>query len=72
MNFKMIKIKGYDVIISECDLERVSQYEWHPLISRPSLIYFYYSTPRPNIKTIYLHKFIIGNPSGKVVVIIKT
>jgi len=67
MEYTAIKIKEFDVIISKCDLERISEHRWFPIRSRPNLIYFGFWTPRPNRKTIYLHKFLMGNPIDKVV-----
>jgi len=66
MEYTTIKIKEFDVIVSNCDLEKIAEHLW--IASRKGKrTYFFYWTPYPNKKAIRLHRFIMGNPTGKVV-----
>ena len=65
MDFRIIKIKEYEVLISECDFEKVSAHNWFLTFSNKSDgPYFAYRTPRPERKDILLHRFIVNCPSG--------
>jgi hypothetical protein len=66
MGFRIIKIKGYDVLISECDFERVIAHNWFLAFSKKGndAPYFAYRTPRPERKNILLHRFIVNCPHG--------
>jgi hypothetical protein len=68
MDFRIIKIKEYDVLISECDFERVIAHRWSLAFSnKGDGPYFAYRTPRPERKRILLHRFIVNCPHGNCV-----
>ena len=68
MEHTTIKIKEYTVIVSKCDVEKISARNWHPIIrdpKRPDLVYF---ASWKNRKQICLHRFLVsGNPTGMCV-----
>jgi hypothetical protein len=62
-----IKIAGFDVIIDDDMAETVLQYKWH-VQSRHRGIYFAATIAgEKRKKTVFLHRFIMGNPEGKFV-----
>jgi len=64
----VINISGYEVIISACDVERVMAHKWHFYKrSKSGLCYFSYKTPRPEVKEIMLHRFILNCPPSMCV-----
>jgi hypothetical protein len=67
MESMVIKIKEYDVLISECDYERVIAHKWFlafPFPDKKDGPYFAYRTSRPERKKILLHRFIVNCPHG--------
>jgi hypothetical protein len=63
MDFRIIKIKEYDVLISECDFERVIAHRWHKCSTKRGP-YFEHKTPLPDCKSVFLHRFIVSCPVG--------
>jgi hypothetical protein len=66
MNHISIRIKDYDVLVSECDFERVNQHNWYKNVIK-GVPYFAYKTPKPEHKNILLHRFLVDCPTGKCV-----
>jgi hypothetical protein len=63
----VINIKGYDVLIDDEDVDKVSNYKWCKL-KIPKYIYFCrsYKTGTKS-KTMLLHRFITNAPKGTIV-----
>ena len=59
-----INIKGYEVLISKCDLERIQSHNWCKAANQNKRVYFGYRAYGQNEKFIYLHRFIVDCPSG--------
>jgi hypothetical protein len=64
MKDAVINICGYEVLISACDYDRVMAHKWRKISSEKGNYgpRFVYSTPRPERKNIYLHRFITNCP----------
>ena len=65
----VIEIKGYKVLISDCDAEKVKSHNWYIKTGwrKGQEVYFACTTPRPNRKCLILHRFIVDCPKGMVV-----
>jgi hypothetical protein len=63
-----IKISSYDVLIDDDMADEILQYKWS-VQSRRHGIYFATKIKGPNgkNKVLFLHRFIMGNPKGKMV-----
>ena len=58
----VIDIKGYKVLLSACDVERVMSHKWYRIgNTRNNHYYFAYKS---NYKDIRLHRFIVNCPEG--------
>jgi hypothetical protein len=63
-----IKISGYDVLIDDDMSEEILKFTWSVQFRRHG-IYFATKITEPGGKkrTVFLHRFIMGNPRGKMV-----
>jgi hypothetical protein len=63
-----IKISGLDVLIDDDMAESILSYKWH-VQSRHRGIYFATSITEKGgrKKTVFLHRFVLGNPPGKMI-----
>jgi hypothetical protein len=63
-----IKISGYDVLIDNDTADEILRYKW-TLQSRRHGVYFAAKIKGPDgkKKVIFLHRFIMGDPKGKMV-----
>jgi len=61
MEEAVINIRGYEVIISACDAERVMAHKWYRIGNVDN---YYYFAHKSNYRHIRLHRFIMNCPEG--------
>ena len=61
-NGVIVKIMGYDVILSEIDVEKVLEKKWSKKEGRKDRVYFLCKTPER--RSLYLHRFIMECPAN--------
>lgn len=56
--------RGYVALVDDELYEELSAHKWHARVNSSGLVYAIRNSPRPDKKTIYMHRVILGAPEG--------